>query len=83
LVGGPVFSADGIEVGELVDLSMTNDGRVNAIRITTAAMLRLGSRVVEVPDGTFMILRGAVVLDLPAESIEALPNAPLEAAEKQ
>jgi hypothetical protein len=53
---------------------MTDDGRINAIRITTAAMLGLGSRVVEVPDGTFMILRGAVVLDFPAESIEACPT---------
>jgi hypothetical protein len=75
LIGGPVFSADGIEVGELVDLSMTDDGRVSVIRIMTAARLGLGSRVVEIPDGTFMTLRGAVVLDFPAECIEALPNA--------
>ena len=75
LMGGPVFSADGIEVGELVDLSMTDGGRVNRIRITTAATLGFGSRVVEIPDGAFMILRGAVVVDFPAEAIEALPNA--------
>ena len=79
LIGGPVFSADVREIGELSDVSVADDGRVTTIRIATSAALGLGRRFLEIPDGGFMLLRGAVVLDLPAEAIEFLPSAPSRA----
>lgn len=78
LIGGLVFSADGREIGELTDVSIADNGRVTKIRITTAAALGLGPRILEFPGGTFVMLRGAVVLDLPAEAIESLPGLPPE-----
>ena len=75
LIGAPVFSADGQEIGVLADLSMREEERVDRIRVSTAAALGLGSRVVEIPEGAFLLLRGAVVLDIPAESIDVLPSA--------
>jgi PRC-barrel domain len=78
LIGGLVFSADGREIGELSDVSIADDGRVTKIRITTSAALGLGPRTLEIPEGAFTLLRGAVVLDLPAEAIESLPSPPPE-----
>ena len=39
-----------------------------------AANLGLGERTIEVAKGTFILLRGAAVLELPAEAVEALPE---------
>ena len=47
---------------------------VTKIRITTSAELGLGPRTLEIPEGAFTLLCGAVVLDLPAEAIESLPS---------
>jgi len=74
LIGAPVFSSDGHEIGVLADLSMSDDGRVDKLRVTTAAALGFGSRAVEIREGGFTLLRGAVVLDLPAELIGSLPS---------
>jgi hypothetical protein len=40
----------------------------------TGALLGIGARTIEIPGGAFIVLRGAVVLELPAESVEALPE---------
>jgi hypothetical protein len=39
-------------------------------------MLGIGERTLEVPRGNFTVLRGAVVIDLPSEAVDALPEAP-------
>jgi sporulation protein YlmC with PRC-barrel domain len=72
LIGAPVYASDGHEVGEVVDVSMSRDGEVDAVRIKTGTFLGLGERVLTLPKGNFMALRGAVVLDVPAEAIETL-----------
>ena len=72
LIGAPVYASDGHEVGEVVDVSMSGDGEVDAVRIKTGTFLGLGERVLILLKGNFMALRGTVILDVPAEAVEAL-----------
>lgn len=74
LIGRPVHSADGVEVGTVNDLSFDDQGQPDRLRIDISRHLGFGSRTVEVPPGAFMTLRGAVVLDLPADGVQALPE---------
>ncbi len=74
LIGGVVFSAEGIEVGEVSAVTVGQDGQIAEIRMTTARPLGLGQRIVVIGRGKFMALRGAVVLDLSAEEVDALPS---------
>jgi hypothetical protein len=43
--------------------------------MTTGQQLGLGQRTLEVPSDAFMTLRGAVVLDFPANEVAFLPEA--------
>src|SRR5947207_12181488 len=70
LIGAPVFAKDGAEVGEVADISFDDELQPDHLRMTTGAVLGLGTRTLEIPRGTFMALRGAVVLDVPAEGIK-------------
>jgi hypothetical protein len=74
LIGAPVFAADGSEVGEVSDLLFDDEGQARKVRIKAAAHLGLGTRTIEIPQGAFTLLRGAVVLDLPAEAMQAFPE---------
>lgn len=74
LIGRPVHSSDGVEVGTVNDLSFDDQGQPDRLRIDTSRHLGFGSRTVEVPPGAFMTLRGAVVLDLPADGVQTLPE---------
>ena len=74
LLGAPVFAVDGAEVGEVADISFDEEGRPHRLRISAGTALGLGERTLEIPKGTFMALRGAVVLDMPAEAVIALPE---------
>jgi PRC-barrel domain len=74
LIGAPVYAADGAEVGQVADVSLDEDGEPARLRMTTDVRLGFGPRTVEVPKGVFMTLRGAVVLDLPADAIRTLPE---------
>jgi sporulation protein YlmC with PRC-barrel domain len=74
LLGAPVFASDGTEVGEVADLLVDEEGQIARLRMKTGALLGIGMRTIEIPGGAFVVLRGAVVLELPAESVEALPE---------
>ena len=67
----PVFAADGIKIGRVFDVSMT-DGRIEQIRVSTSATLGFGERIVTVPQPAFDDL--VLVPDLSAEEIQALPS---------
>jgi ribosomal 30S subunit maturation factor RimM len=73
LIGARVFAADGADVGEVSAVTIGPDGQVAEVRMTTDRALGFGERVVVLPRGTFMALRGAVVLD---RSWFALPAPP-------
>jgi len=74
LVRAPVFAADGTQVGDVADVSLDEEGRPTRLRITTGARLGFGMRTVEINPGLFTTLRGAVMVDLPAQAVEALPD---------
>jgi hypothetical protein len=56
----PVFAADGIKIGQVLDVSMT-DGRIDQMRVST---------------GDSNMIKGDMVLipDLSAEVVQALPS---------
>jgi sporulation protein YlmC with PRC-barrel domain len=74
----PVFAADGIKIGRVSDVSMS-DGRIDLIRVSTGATMGFGERTVTIPQPAFTI-KGDMVLipDLSAEDIQALPSDPSE-----
>jgi sporulation protein YlmC with PRC-barrel domain len=76
IIGAPVYASDGHEVGEVVDVSVSDDGEIDAVRVKTGAFLGFGEHVLALSKDDFTVLRGAVVLDLPAEAIETLRPAP-------
>jgi hypothetical protein len=74
MLGAPVFAADGVLIGQVSDISYDEEDQPKRIRMTSASALGLGTRMLEIPAGLFTILRGAVVVDLPAEAVQALPE---------
>jgi hypothetical protein len=74
LIGSPVFDAEGTKIGHIVDLSVTDDAHLAAIRIATGRTLGLGERIVEIPNSGFMISEGAIILAITADSLDALPD---------
>jgi hypothetical protein len=73
LIGSKVFSAEGFEVGAVSAVSIGADGQISEIRFTTSALMGLGERTVVVQQGSFIALEGAIVLELSAEEVDALP----------
>jgi sporulation protein YlmC with PRC-barrel domain len=71
LIGAPVFSTDGMEVGEVADIKFDEKLQPHSLHILTAAVLGLGTRTVEVPEDAFIAVRGAVSLRVPSDSVEA------------
>jgi hypothetical protein len=74
LIGAMVVVPDGTRVGEVSAVSIGSGEEITEIRMTTASPLGLGNRTVILPPGSFMVLRGAVVLDLSAAEVDALPS---------
>lgn len=74
MLGAPVFAADGVQIGQVADISYDEDDQPARIRMTSASVLGLGTRTMEIPSRLFTVVRGAVVVDLPAEAIDALPE---------
>src|ERR1044072_1364096 len=65
LMGAPVLATDGLEVGEVSDIKFDEKLQPHSLRIRTAAMLGLGVRTLQVPQGTFIAVRGAIALRVP------------------
>jgi hypothetical protein len=75
LIGAPVMYPDGTQLGEVADILFDEEGLPAKLRMRVGAPLGLGQRTVELPKGSFMLLRGAVVVDLPVEAVRSLPDA--------
>ena len=74
LIGSPIYSSDGAEVGTISDVRLDEGGGLSAVRIDAAARLGFGTRQVEISGGAVTIVRGAAVLALPKEAVEMLPS---------
>jgi hypothetical protein len=75
LIGAPVFSADGLKIGVVSDIATDDAGAPERIRFTADSTLGTASAL-ELPLEAFSLLRGAVVIDLPAEAIRDLAQHP-------
>ena len=73
LIGSAAYSADGQEVGTVSAVTVESNGDIREIRLTTASPMGLGERTVAISQGGFLVLDGAVVLDLSAAEVNALP----------
>ena len=82
LIGSPVFANDGTEVGAVADVSFDEELQPQRLRMTTASQLGLGTRTIEIPKGSFITLRGAVVLDVPTQAVAAFAELAKPAEEK-
>lgn len=82
LIGSPVFANDGTEVGAVADVSFDEELQPQRLRMTTASHLGLGTRTIEIPKGSFITLRGAVVLDVPTQAVSAFAELAKPAEEK-
>jgi len=74
LIGAPVFSTDGSAVGEVTDIFFNEENEPTGLKMKAAVHLGLGTRIINVPKGAFIVLRGAVVLEMPAGAVPALPE---------
>ena len=74
LIGVSVFSPDGTPVGTVSAVSVGADQQISEIRLTTASPLGLGERTVAIRQESFIVLDGAVVIDLSAAEVDALPT---------
>jgi sporulation protein YlmC with PRC-barrel domain len=72
LIGAPVYSSDGREVGRVMDITLDEDQAFRALLMKASRSLGFGERTVRIPGAAFIALRGAVVLDLPSESMDVL-----------
>lgn len=73
LIGANVYSAEGSQVGTVAAVTVGQDGHINEIRFTTPSRLGIGERTVAYRQDTFIALEGAVVLDMSADEVDALP----------
>ena len=71
LIGAPVFAKDGVEVGAVADIALDEGLQPQRLRMTTGKTLGFGVRTLDVPKGAFMLMRGAVILDVPSEAVSA------------
>jgi hypothetical protein len=74
LIGTPVFAIDGTEVGMVADVLLDGEGRATRLRLEAGSRLGIGTRRLEVPQGAFLIFHGRVVLELPTDAVQALPE---------
>jgi sporulation protein YlmC with PRC-barrel domain len=74
MLGAPVYAADGVLIGQVNDIAYDEEDQPKRIRMTSASVLGIGTRTLEIPAGLFTVVRGAVVVDLPAEAVQTLPE---------
>ena len=74
IIGAVVSDPMGTEIGDVADVAFDEDGQPDRLRVRVSALLVFGERTVEVSRGTFMLLRGHVVIDLSADELRALPD---------
>jgi hypothetical protein len=67
------FQPYGAEIG-VADVSFDEGGQPDRLRVRISALLGFGERTVEMPRGTYMLLRGHAALELSADDLGALPD---------
>lgn len=83
IIGAPVSHPMGTEIGDVADVSFDEDGQPDRLRVRISAPLGFGQRTVEVSRGTYMLLRGRVILELSADDLRSMPDVGDEIDEKR
>jgi hypothetical protein len=83
IIGAPVSDPRGTEIGEVADVSFDDNGRPDRLRVRISPPLGFGQRTAEISRGTYMLLRGRVLLELSADDLRALPDVGDEIDEKR
>ena len=73
LIGLTVISSDGTKIGDVRAVTVTPDGKVAALRVSSGGFLGIGRRIVEIPEGKFTQRGDTVRLGLTAEEVSKLP----------
>jgi hypothetical protein len=60
--------------GAVADVLLDEDGIPARVRITKDARLGLGAGTIESSRDVFIALRGAIVVELPADALQLLPE---------
>jgi hypothetical protein len=76
LRGQPVVSADGKDLGQVVEVTRGPDGRIQSIQVDIGRWLGLGSKVVTISGDRFEHLADRVRLYLRGEEIQSMPDTP-------
>jgi hypothetical protein len=75
LRGMPAYSADGKDLGKVVDVVRGPDGKVQAINIEVGRFLGIGHRVVTIDRQAFQELADRIRLRIDADAVRSLPEA--------
>jgi hypothetical protein len=75
LKGMPAFSADGRNLGEIVEVVRGPDGKVQAVHIEVGRFLGIGNRVVTVDANAFEELADRIKLRITGDAVRSLPEA--------
>jgi hypothetical protein len=75
LRGRPVLSADGKELGQVVEVNKDPDGKIRSIDIHLGRWLGIGSKVVRITADKFDELADQVRLRLRGEEVQSMPEA--------
>ena len=76
LIGAPVYSIDGTEIGKVEALKFDADDQIEEVTVARAQWLGIGFQTVVIPREKFIALRGAVVIELTTPDIYKLPAEP-------
>ena len=75
LKGMPAFSADGKNLGEVVEVVRGPDGKVQAVQIEVGRFLGIGNRIVTVDGAAIEQLADRIKLRLNGDAVRSLPEA--------
>jgi hypothetical protein len=71
----PAYSADGKDLGKVVDVVRAPDGKVQSVNIEVGRFLGLGDRVVTIDRNNFEELADRIRLRMNSDAVRALPDA--------
>jgi len=74
VAGRPVYSAEGTHLGEVIKVSVGENGQIREIYVETATFLGLGTKIVRIPAGMFEKKGEQIELVLTANAVESLPQ---------
>jgi hypothetical protein len=80
--GRPVVSADGKELGQVVEVNKTPDGKIQSIEIHIGRWLGLGDKVVTISADKFEQLADQIRLRLRGDEVSSMPDATQKPAGK-